>query len=882
MAKRQKLSPKTDDCDLDGFAREVELALDHFADAEWLGVQSPLAAPYFLGRLLDSLAQPLATAPTPLQRGQALQSVLQASALNLDEDLRELARVSFFERNLRFANIDLAMELHLSERTYYRYRIRAIQELASALNHSLPPTLRSESPNHKAMIGRASVLTDCLSQLRTGASVCITGVSGTGKTTLGAAIARAWGLTHSSSKDQMGSNVFWLTLRPGLTDHLAGFVFALGYFLRGQGASNTWRQLIADQGAIKRERILGLLRYDLAQLKASPPLVCIDEADLLQQESSEHAQIIYLLEELRAAVTLVLIGQRAIIETDHHHTLRGLNDGEFNTLLEQAGLTSLAATPRAQLLSFTRGNPAMLTLFVALNRVGSNVEEALRSLSSAPSLEALFNRIWRYLSDAEHVLMMQLSVFRGMAPQDSWANEQTELSRLQQRELLQTDDVGGICLLPHIHTLTQDRIPAELKPVLHLNAARICEARSEYIEAMHHYIEGRQPALAVWLWFVHVTGEIECGRANAGMNLLKRISPDDLPNQRDRDVLRAARGSLLQFLGKADEADTELSRVSTADIMLQAHARLFQGTALEEQGQAERALERYRSGLDALVRSPQFQKVRFHTRMSHLYTDQLSNLAKAKTEALSARLEAAIFAGNVEERTGNYALAKTRFEEALAMIAGVEGFLLERSRLYQNLGILLWHRGNIDEAVIQLRKAIECDKTRGDVVNEAYDQINLASAYIVGGQYEQGLAEASVGLNIAEALGHNLLIADLTACAAEAYYFLGRHDEAEQYAWRSLTSEEERSRPYALTVLGLVRHAQHNFAEAAKLLKEAIASAQASEDKYAEAAAWRALGDACHDEPNPTAAHEAYASSLKLYQFLGLEKEIGELSQMLI
>lgn len=532
----------------DSFIQAVATALDYFADPAWLGANSPLAAPYLLGHLLD----PYETGETEQQRGLALRSALQRAASQLAADQQDLLRALYFERNPHLNNTGVALALNLPERTFYRAKNQAIQVLAQALNQTLLPPLRPETPVYQAMIGRTEVFRGCLAALHAGHSVYISGAGGTGKTTLGAAIVQAWQGASSIQKSDEGAEranahqrTFWFTVRPSLNDYLASFLFALGYFLRSHGASHTWRQLVADRGKIHVEQLLGLIRYDLQTLQDIPLLFCVDEVDQLQPERAEHAQLLYLLEELRPITRLLLLGQRVVLEVSEYRTLGGFTAAEIDEYLGQRGLTQLSAGVRQQLEERTRGNPALLTLVMALYELGGDLEESLHSLEGAPSLEALFIRIWRRLSQAERQFLMQLAVFRSPSPADAWAAQDATVARLSERGLLQHDGHGGVSLLPHVRHLVYERTPAELRPALHLHAADIRAARGEIVAAMHHYLRARHPALAVWLWYENRTLEIERGRGRAALDLLLAISATDLANELDRNALHTARGQLL-------------------------------------------------------------------------------------------------------------------------------------------------------------------------------------------------------------------------------------------------------------------------------------------------------------------------------------------------
>ena len=623
-------------------------------------------------------------------------------------------------------------------------------------------------------------------------------------------------------------------------------------------------------------------------------LLCIDEVDTLQPERSDHAQILHILEELMALVPVCLIGQHPILSVPHHIALTGLDETQTEVMFARAGLDALPLGERDRLQQVARGNPAMLTLLMTLQAVGGDVDKTLHSLAAAPSMEALLLRIWRYLNEAERGVLMALAVFRGVAPEDAWGDQAAEVNHLQARNLIQSNGMGGISLTSHIHRFIAERVPAEHGPVLNVRAAAIREARGEYIEAMYHYIEAGQLGMAVWLWLSHSVIAVERGFAGAALDLLKRIAPASLENQHDREALHIARGALLRLLGKADEAEGDLrSALASDDPQLRGEAHLTLAMSLEDQGRIDQAQAQYQAGLQSVGKSLQYQKTQLHARLSRLNLYRLGDLTQARDQSLRARVESLIFSGQVEDQAGNYPMADAHYRSALTMIeqaapnvvaaqqAPQTGFLFEKSRIYAGLGVLGWRQNNATAAVQWLERAIDCDQARGDVFALSQNHVNLSGAYIIAGDYQMAVDAAQRGLAVAEPIQASFTIGGLATNAAEACFYLGRFDDAEQYVMRSLRQEEEGNRPYALAVLGLVRHAQHKFAEAATLLKEAVASAQAVEDKYAEAAAWRALGNARRDEPNAAAAHEAYAASLKLYQSLGLQKEIGELTAAL-
>lgn len=877
MPKQRRPAPPSNEVTLDMFARQVEQALEHYSAPEWLGVHSPLAAPYFLGQALDlNIRHDEAS-----QRGQALQQVLRQTSESLTDELKTLLGTVYFQRNPHLDNTGLALSLHMSERTFYRLRTKAIQALAQALNASLLPPLRSETPLHQVMIGRATMRSQALATLQAGRSFCISGPSGIGKTVLGAAIAREWlGLPTPGSTD-ITRRAFWYTLRRGFNDQINGLLFALGHFLRSMDAGHTWRQLVADRGKVDLGQIMGLVRYDLGQLQPAPPLMCVDEMNALQDEISEHVQILHLLEEMRGLCPILLIGQRVLMDTDEHVRLSGFPPDEFEVFLEHLQISMLSAEQRQQLLTHTRGTPALIVIFAALLRNGDAVSSALQALAKTPSLEGLFNRMWRRFNQDERDLLMQLAVFRHAAPQDVWQEQSALLDRLAQAGIIHEAGQGGIQVLPHLKPLIYESIPAELRPLLHLRAREIKEVRAEHLAAIYHACEGGQPAWGVWHWLEHRRREIEQGQGAAALALLRHITPTDLPTEADQTALRMARAELLELSGQLDEAEQELQATRTAPHSTsRAFVRRLQGAVFEAQGRVEQALQHYREALDVLTGLPQTHVVATHIRLSFLQLYRLHDVERARQEALLARAKADAFLGDIEAMAGHYPMALDHLLSAKNNTEAQSGDLRALSRIYSYLGVVYIKLGEFDQALHYLDQAAECDRKRGDEVGPLYDAMNRATAYTLSGRYEQGYAAARQGLVAAEKLRNAYLIAGLAACVAEACNELQRLEEAEHFASYALNQEEEFFRGSALLVLGRVRLAQGRPSESVDLLRAACENAQKIEDRYTEASIQEWLGIAYHKSGIAHTAQSTLDAAQQIYAELGLVNQAGRLQEL--
>jgi tetratricopeptide (TPR) repeat protein len=229
--------------------------------------------------------------------------------------------------------------------------------------------------------------------------------------------------------------------------------------------------------------------------------------------------------------------------------------------------------------------------------------------------------------------------------------------------------------------------------------------------------------------------------------------------------------------------------------------------------------------------------------------------------------------GSVEERAGDYVEAQERLHAALRIAERVHGHSSDKARVYSQLGNLAWKLGHVDQAIELLLEAIRLHQSRGDAITPLFERLSISAAHITAGRNELAFQEAAAGLEAATSYGHSYLIAALSANTAEACLNLDRFADAEHYAMLSLGQEEEGIRTYALAVLGRVRHGQGRHAEAMRLLEESAASAQEVDDPYAEAAAWRAHGDACASAGRTPQARASYSRALSIYAQLGLEHE---------
>lgn len=834
----------------DAFAQAVERALELFNTPERLADESPLAAPYFLDGAITGGAR----GHNPASRGVALQQLLRDASTALPPDQQRLLTVSFFERDTHLNNIGIVRQLNLSEATYYRHRAAALNALANALNERAVPPLRNELPRSQTLIARTPTLDACVNALKLGACVALTGPSGIGKTAVGARIAEAWGQHHT----------FWFTVRPALNDQFENLIFALGHFLRGLGHTGLWRQLVADRGRTTPAQALGLLRHDLDKAGRTA-LICIDEADLLRPETRNGAQLLHMLEDARALTPLLLIGQQLVIEPDAQHALLGLSAGDIARWFADEGH---ALEDPSAVASATRGNPAMLRLLLSLLKSGDALRAAIDTLAGSASSETLFNRLWRRLGTDERRVLAALSVHDSPAPADAFAVAADEINMLIERGLAQSDDRGGLSVITTARGFVRDRVTPEVLAELHLDAARLREARGEYTLAASHYLAAGHTSVAIWLLHRHRDVESARGHALTARELLRTVRASDLPEDDDRRALALLRAEHALIVGDAERADDELGAVGWPESHAATQfARELRGYAFEQRGQIEQALALYRSELKR-VGDGNLQLIeRLHVKTGYAYLYRIRDLPQAERAARLALHQAQEFMGLVAEEDGRYDDAIAYYSAALDTAAQIEHGAAAQAATHSHLGHLHMRRGDAARAIEHLHIALRHTAATGQQVHGLYHRLNLSSALIVAERHDEAVEQADQALTLATAIGNSFLVAGLHAARGEALLGLGREDEAEQAALASLREEEDVHRPYALTVLGRAQIARHGV-EAQRTLRAAVESAAAVNDRYAEAHAWRALATA--SEGDARAAAQQTADTL--FHQLGLTR----------
>jgi tetratricopeptide (TPR) repeat protein len=880
------------------FYDHLKQALELINHPATLGQQSPLATPYVLGEALRGVDA------TPTARGQALVNAINraieqlwgAPLPNDGQTLLSMAvaeaipggrydclvlELNYFKQRYRPApknQVEIYMEiLHISRPTHDRHLRSAIERLGTALLHHLRPALHLEQPAPPTtMVGREALLALAGSDLRAGKTIGLTGHGGVGKTTLGAALANGWPTT----------NRFWYTFRPALNDQLDSLLFALGHFLHQRGASSLWHQLVVERGRIPGGLALGLARADLNDL-AERPLLCFDELDLLypldqNQTKPGYLQILELIDGLRGYVPMIMIGQRAPWACDTLYQVHELTLEQLALWLTTLGIPHTNAD-LSHLHSYTVGNPRLIDLCVALYQADphTTLSAVLEQLPTAQTLLPIWLRLERRLTSSERQLLQAISVFRSTTPADAWLNgpsdQQLALEQLIARRLVQTNERGGLSLLPALREVVYTALPVETREELHGQAATIRAERGEYTAAAYHLFHADDPEAAIDLWYAQREHEINQGQASAALTIFSQISQRRLSARHRRDLL-LLRAELYELIGEpAQVVDHLLQDEWAPDDPGTPEAMLRLGRAIEAQGHATLALQTYQTGLEA-VTTLLHKGTQIHVQRS-LTNLRRREMQQAWQEALLARFHSETMLGMVRAQSGEYTEAEQHYLAALDLATQVN-YSVGLAQSYYHLATLAGRRQDMAAALPYFEQAISFYQQIGDRVNQEIVRSNLASAFIQARQFVAAIPPAEQALRFFEAMGNSLRTAQNASNLAEAHAELGNLDEAQHYARLVLEQNEPPSHPYALYTLGTVYRCRGDWAQSERYYDQSRRIAEINDDTYLLAFVWRALGEVAAHQGQIDPARQAFAEARNLFERLNIPEEVRETNRI--
>jgi hypothetical protein len=877
------------------FERHVKHALRYLDDPERLTRESPLAGAYMLSRALGELAQPA----EPRSRGEALVAVIRAAAARLwrgplpstrEAMLAAIAEARRDPNDPHYAYVVLELRcfhdfitprrmaeiwedsdlLPGSKSQHYRDFDAAVRRLAELLLESMRPAYHHERPRAPvALFGYDEQLAMLAEGLRAGRSVVLSGPGGAGKTSLA---ARALELLGPRP-------VFWYTLRPGFNDGVSSLLFALGAFLHEHGASGLWHYLagVGDEPS-NLALAAGLARQDLAALGTPGAVICFDEIEHLAVaelalRSTAHTRLLDMIEALRGAAALLLIGQRPLLSGDRYVELGGLNEADSAQLCAAAG-HRLRPAELARLHAATGGNPRLLLLLTL--RDDDQAAAATEPEIVARSLLPAFQRLWRRLSDDERRLLQQLAVYPYRAPADIF--DSALLWQLDRQRLIETDGAGGVSLLPALAPLVHNQLSAEQRFRLHAQAALVRLERGEVTAAAYHFAQGGDENRAVQVWFPQrrqalAHGEADVARTIFGAMALQRLAKSE------RKALMLIRTELQQLAGQSAAGLRELDQVDWTE-QSEAHAQLWRlrGELQAALGYPDQALNSYGEGLQLIVRLLG-QQAALHQRRGVLRQHR-RDLSGSWQEIRRAEFDLELLRGTLLEEEGSYDQALATYGRARALAEQLSDDVL-LAQVERQLAAVYGRREQLAEAVAHATRAIAIYERIGDRLNLEKMRSNLAAIYVQTRQFSEALSVGGPTYDFFVAMGNPYFAAVTAANLAEAAYGLGDLDGARRYAEAVIALNDRFAAPYALFTLGQVALSRRQPTAAAASFSEAMQRAQRNDDPYMVAYAQRALGEALLSSDKRTNAEQHLKHALEAFRYLEIPSEIAATEQLL-
>ena len=873
---------------IDLFDKQLQEALKLYHEPKTLGEQSPLATPYFLS---SKLSASVITAP---QRGELLRTLLYQASRQLwgDEELPTnkhqikqraeqalqagqkepyyylLLELRYFRQHFTARNDPQSRQAILdylltTKSPYNDNLMQARAALAQRLLSLVQPALRLEQViAPKRLFGRTTIMATCHQQLQARQLVSLNGGSGAGKTTVGMAIASHWPTSHC----------FWYTIRPHFSDQLAHLLFALGHFLHQHRPSALWAQLMASGGHIQDLHLaLGLARHDLARLRDRQLLLGFDE---LNQNSTDDQNIQrnLLLEfviGLRGEVAILAIGQQSLLEADYAYTLTGLSVEDVAQWLTETKVAYNTQEVIA-LQNYTHGNPRLLTLLLLATHEEPTVKAILEGLPHAPYLELVVARLWRYFPLSTRQMLQRLAVFPTPAPFDAFADDE-RLPMLQQHQVVQVDQEGGILLMPALRDAIYRAMPVETQEACHQQAAILRIERGEFTAAAYHYWQAKRADFAIQIWFPNRQLEVNRGQSATALTIFAQISLQQL-SKNEQIALQLIRAELYKLTGESVKGLTSLAELELPPNQESIRVQELRGDFLQNLSQRDAAIQTYETGIQTALALLN-QLVILHTKQAMTQIRQRDNQA-ARRIAQQARCEVEILQGTVaDEVYGHYDEAIIHFQQAWA-IAKAINFEVGIARTCRHLAVVYSKRQMVTDAISYSQQAISYYEKIGDYLSSTHCKSNLAGTYLNAGYYAECIDLATEVLPFLQQTQNHFLLGNTAANLAEAYYHLDQLAEAQTTAELVITQGEKHSHPYALLTLGLVQRKQGVIQSAIQTLESGNAIAQSNNDLYIQSYILYELGITLPMTGRAAEARSALEHALQLFTQLGIQQEI--------
>jgi serine/threonine protein kinase/tetratricopeptide (TPR) repeat protein len=612
-------------------------------------------------------------------------------------------------------------------------------------------------------VGREKELANYRSRLQRDGFIAITGMAGTGKTMLGAKLAR--------EVAQDARHIFWYTFDHVERSTIDALFWALAAFLESHGDHNLWRYLNSEpesQKPLDRTVRMNLL---LSGLTAGSYVLCFDDLNVIGR-APETAYVFKTMRQrlgdsrTATSTKVILLGREMPRDLAALATapLGGFNYDEASAFVADHQVL-LPPSITLRLWERTEGNPKLLELSVAAIEPLINEPAAVDKFVEAMSRKGdvrdyLMSNIYETLDADDKLIMSALSVFPGAIQRDDvqtiledegLADVVTRLDGLIARQLL--DETAEDEL--HCHGLVRDYCYHLLsradKDRFHEGAAEYFEAERNYLAAAHHFFEKRDFTRALSPLVANSSLLINSGGASGLVEQLKRFQKKSLSSDQWAALNRTV-GDVRRIRGEYQAAVEAYSAALDEPIGEKDRSDLLHEISLIylRSGDYDRCAEYAAQSLkiDQAIGNHlgeatyHFDLAAIAYKQGHLdrTAEQLDLSEHAMSgqadDLLKARVQ--LHRGLVAWRRKELPQAREYFE-ACRIIFRRLGDRVSEAHAIANLGLVYGDLHDIDRQLASYRQAIEIEEELGDIDGLQYGFNNLGYLYYTLHDYTQSI-----------------------------------------------------------------------------------------------------------------------------------------------
>lgn len=744
------------------------------------------------------------------------------------------------------------------------FRVEEQSQAAQPLEIPRPPEPQTIPAQH-TLIGRKAALANCAVSLDKYGSVTITGMTGIGKSSVGA---------HLAQRYAESAKVFWHQCMAG--EGFDSVIRKLAGFMAWHGNEELWAMIQSAllTGSPPPPRDLQV-DYLIQNLQDRDYLLCLDDYHHLEAASQTDSILSQFIARLRP---IVFDGKlRTIVISDQvpaFHTitapviLTGLGETESLALLEANGLP-LDAEIASQLFRHTQGNPQLLLLAAQVVQRSASPQRVLARLSTAPSiLDYIVRELDSQLSADEREKMRGAAILLDHAG-TRWVIEAITQStdslpallQLTNRHLLEALE-GKFDWEYHQHSVLQaiyyyGLLAPPQRREMHLRAAAYyrLEEVDDYKAALHFYNAGDHlraaQVLSEDIWRI-----INLGYREPALLLLNGLVGQSLPSP-EWERVRIALGIVNSYLRRTETAQTAFEEALTSleGMGGLAEARELLGAACW--GMAD--LLQYDQPQDALAWVERGLARQTEGSHSLLHADLLVKL------------------GNIQSALGNFDAALEAIDRGLALLGNRRHLLGVGA--YENRGVCHYQMGDLRAAAADWEQGIQAGRRLRNLVREPGLRLNLAVVFMTLGEWPKAIESYAEAAELARQWG-NLNIQTLVHLNSGILYTKqGQQALAESHLNRALEMARQHSldewEGHALFSLADLRLRQERLDEAVALLAEAGGMLAGSQHDYQKPELLRLQALASLAAGDLPQAQAQAQESIALAQSLGMDVDAG-------